>query len=84
MSANNAYTPTVSSSSEAKDLGGVWREAYKHNLVGRCLGAAVLMGLNCSSRREQAPALRVLCVYRLFWSYRLLRVVADVDPYRFD
>ena len=40
------------------------REVYKHNLVGRCLGAAVLMGLNRSSRREQAPALRV-CVYIL-------------------
>ena len=40
----------------------VRRAVNKHYFVGRCLGAAALMGLNRSSRREQAPALRV-CVY---------------------
>ena len=35
----------------------VRREAYKRYFVGRCLGAAVLLGLNRSLRREQAPAL---------------------------
>ena len=66
--------------SEAKDLGGVRREVYKHYFVGRCLGAAALMGLNRSSRREQAPALPVWCVYRMFYLCRLLRVVGTSTP----